>query len=391
MESFLGYLSESAELLTEESGKESDSKGKVRELNVGKFLNGSKLAGGKHMDSYRAQGKTPEEMAHVHNTVAFGAKYQSSPKFAENEFSAKQHANQIVKHLHDHGYGTVKRSVWTSQASDHASETGVEDANNSADNILTMDKSHTRGRNKLSKIALSIKTGHNKVNYSNPGLKAMEERSGANLSQFTKEHGDLVKNLLPAGTGSPYARYKALRNSPKKTDQFLAAQIKASSVALNKKVGAEFRAGLANKSSDELKQAIRDEVAPKTYLKHLVSREVTEENTGKLLGHKIYDLHGHVDDYLDHFHDVHVKPGTDNASATIQGTFQHPTDKNHPNNGKVMPMANWAISAGGVPTNASPRGAVFLSSEDNKKGPWHHTRRSEYTEYDANHKLVKTI
>jgi hypothetical protein len=380
---FTSYLVESIHFLTEETGKESDAKGKLRELNLGKYLNG-----GKHMDSYRAQGKEPIEVAHGHNTTAFGAKYATSLRYAEHETNSKMHAGQIIKHLQDHGYGKVKRSVWTSQPADHKSETGVEDTNNSADNILTMNKQHARNRKKFDKIALSIKTGHNKVNYSNPGLAALAVRSGANLTQHTKQHADLVSKLLPAGAGSPHDRYKALRDSPKKTDQALAAQIKQSSVDLNRRVSNSFRRGLAVKKSDELKQTIRDEIAPATHLKHLVSREITDEKTGRTMAHKIYDLHGHVDDYLNHFQDLHVKP-SDATSVTIHGTFQHPTDAKHALNGKVVPIATWAISAGGKPTNASPRGTVNLTSEDTKKINWHHTRRSELHEYDHQGKLVK--
>ena len=380
---FTSYLVESLGFLTEETGKESDAKGKLRELNLGKYLNG-----GKHMDSYRAQGKEPQEIAHVHNTAAFGDKYTLSPRFLEHENNSKIHARHILKHLQDHGYGKVTRSVWTSQPTDHKSETGVDDTNNSADNILTLNKQHLRNRKRFDKIALSIKTGHNKVNYSNPGLAALAVRSGVNLSQHTKQHADLVSKLLPAGAGSPHDRYKALRDSPKKTDQALAAQIKQSSVDLNRRVSNSFRQGLSLKKSDELKQTIKDEIAPATHLKHLVSREITDEKTGRHVAHKIYDLHGHIDDYLNHFQDLHIKP-SDATSVAVHGTFQHPTDAKNPLNGKVMPIATWAISAGGKPTNASPRGAVNLTSEDTKKINWHHTRRSELHEYDDQGRIVK--
>ena len=49
------YLEE--ELLLEAStGEGADTVGKLRELQVGQHLNG-----GKHMESYRAEGKTPEQ------------------------------------------------------------------------------------------------------------------------------------------------------------------------------------------------------------------------------------------------------------------------------------------------------------------------------------------
>lgn len=380
---FTSYLVESTHFLAEETGKESDAKGKLRELKLGKYLNG-----GRDMDSYRAQGKEPAEIAHLHNTTAFGKNYARNPAYIEHEGQSKIHASQIIKHLQSHGYGKVKRAVWTSQPADHQSETGVADTNNSADNILTLNKTHARNRQRFDKIALSIKTGHNKVNYSNPGLAALAERSGSNLAQYTKEHADTVNKLLPAGPGSPHDRYKALRDSTKKTDQALAAQIKQSSIDLNRRVAQGFRTGLAAKTSNELKQTIRDEVAPITHLKHLVSREITDEKTGAPVAHKIYDLHGHVDDYLSHFQDLHIKP-TDATSVTIHGTFQHPTDHKNPLNGKVMPIATWAISAGGKPTNASPRGAVNLTSEDTKKINWHHTRLSQLHEYDAQDRLIK--
>ena len=371
------------EFLTEAggAGASADSKGKLRELEVGQHLNG-----GKHMSSYRAEGKTPAEMHHIHATKMHGENYQKSVAHKKSQKLAADAAKHIKAHLKKYGHGDVTKTVWTSQPSDHESETGHHDANNSADLIVTTSKSHKRLNEEIlnvlieaaaksrseKKVAISVKTGSGNVNYSNPGVKSLSTMAGHDLSKHTSEHEKVVKSNLPAGKGDSHKKYKELRDSNSKEDQSKAAEIKHSSERMNANVAHGLRQGLAKKSHDELLDTIKHEVSPKTHLKHIVSRQKTNAKTGEHESHHTYDLHKHVDEYLDHFHGLHVDPHTSGGSVTVHGT--------HKKTGKKMSVARISVHAGGRPANHSPRGSVVLPSEDHKDV--HYTDKSEHMVHD---------
>lgn len=349
---FKSFLKEEFLLEVGGSGASADSKGKLRELGIGYYLHG-----GKHMESYRAEGKTPAEIFHVHSEKLYGADYKKDKahkKFMNNSKGAADHISAALKH---YGYGNIQKAVWTSQPSDHESETKVKDPNNSADHILTMDTPHKRSHGAETKIALSIKTGSGNVNYDNPGVETLAKLSkNPKVNEHANTHKETVESLLPPGKGDAHARYKALRDSTKKSDQAKAAKIKESSDKANNMIGAEFRNGLKSQSHDELVETIKNSVAPPTHLKHLVSREITHDKTGEVIGHHTYDLHSHVHEYLNHFENLHVDDSKSN-SVTIHGI--------HKKTGKKMAVARWAIYAGGRPAS-TPRASTTLPSEDHK-------------------------
>lgn len=370
---FKDYIKEEFLVEAGGAGASADTKGKLRELEVGKYLNG-----GKHMDSYRAEGKSPAQMHHEHSQKAHGENYEHSDSYKKQQKHSQSGAEAIKAHLKKHGYGDVKRTVWTSQPSDHESETKVKDTNNSADLIVTTSKTHKRHLTEAAaktrdedKIAISMKTGSGHVNYSNPGVASLSKLAGHDLSKHTKEHEETVKKHLPAGPGNSHAKFKALRDSSKVSDKKKADTIKKSSEAMNAKVAHHLRQGLASKSHEELHAAISHEVAPKTHLKHLVSRQITDKKTGEEKAHHTYDLHGHVHEYLNHFHSLHVDPHSSASSVTVHGI--------HKKTGKKMAVARVSVSAGGRPANASPRGTVTLPSEDHKDV--HYTSASEHMEH----------
>ena len=379
MKTFLGFLREQE--LQEEyllleaggAGAAADTKGKLRELEIGQHLNG-----GEHMHSYRAEGKTPGEIHHNLSTKTHGDDYKKQESYKKSQKLAKSAADHIKAHLKKFGHGDVKRTVWTSQPSDHHSETGHHDENNSADLILTTSKSHkrlseaaekTRSENK---IAVSVKTGSGSVNYSNPGVKSLSKMAGRDLSHHVEEHKKKVESNLPAGKGGSHEKYKSLRDSTNKHDQSKAAEIKHSSEKMNSGVAHELRQGLAHKSHEELHKAISDAVAPKTHLKHIVSRQITHKKTGEHISHHTYDLHGHVHEYLNHFHGLHVDPNSSASSVTVHGI--------HKKTGKKMAVARVSVHAGGRPANHSPRGSIVLPSEDHKD--IHYTDKSEHMVHD---------
>jgi hypothetical protein len=372
MKTFKNWLNEEIlieeEFLIEAAGAAADTKGKLRELQVGQHLNG-----GHHMDSYRAEGKTPGEMHHLHAIKTHGENYEKTDSYKKSQNQAKTAAKNIEAHLKRYGHGNIKRTVWTSQPSDHYSETGHHDTNNSADLIVTTNKTHKRPITEAktdrseNKVAISVKTGSGNVNYSNPGLKTMSRMAGTDLSTHTTRHENVVKKNLP-GKGGSHDKYKEKRDSVNPEDRSKAAKVKQSSVGMNINVAHDLRQGLAKKSHDELHGIITQEVAPKTHLKHIVSRQITHRITGEELAHHTYDLHKHVHEYLDHFHSLHVDPGGTGASVTVHGT--------HKKTGKKMAVARISVSAGGRPANHSPKGTVTLPSEDNKDV--HYTDKSEH-------------
>jgi hypothetical protein len=392
MKSFLTHSNEvellKSDLIVEAAGEEADTKGKVRELEVGQHLNG-----GVHMTSYRAEGKTPGEIHHAASISKHGADYKKNAVYKARQKVSQDAAKHIRAHLQKHGHGTVTRTVWASQPSDHESETGTHDSNNSADLILTTSKTHKRlneavvksgkERNE-NKVAISVKTGHSKVNYSNPGVAGMAGITGAShadLQKHVAKHEKTVKANLPSDKGNSHEKYKELRDSGNKEKQAKAAEIKHSSEQLNKSVSHTMRHALHKKTEHELHRTITDAVSPKTHLKHIVSRQITYAPThktkaGEEKSHQTYDLHKHVHEYLDHFHSLHVDPHSTSTAVTIHGI--------HKKTGKKMPVANVTVSAGGRPANHSPRGTVNLSSEDHKDV--HYSDKSEHMVHTDNGK-----
>lgn len=364
---------ESNDILNEAAGAAADRKGKLRELQIGQHLNG-----GKHMESYRSEGKTPEEIHHKLSQAEHGENYKKTASFKKSHESAKSAAQHIAAHLKKYGHGHVTRTVWTSQPSDHHSETGVHDINNSADLIVTTSKAHKRlsestineAERKENKVAISVKTGSGSVNYSNPGVKSLSKMAGHDLSKHSERHRAIVEKHLP-GPGGSHDKYKAARDSHDPKEQSKAAEVKHSSVQMNRDVAHGLRQGLAKKSHEELHKAISHEVAPKTHLKHIVSRQKTDKK-GNHVSHETYDLHKHVHEYLNHFHGLHVNPHDSSGTVTVHGY--------HKKTGKKMAVARVAIHAGGRPANHSPRASVTLPSEDHKEV--HYTEASEHMKHD---------
>lgn len=346
MLSFKDFLKEEFLIETGGAGAAADSLGKERELGLGKYLNG-----GKHADSYRAAGKTPAEMHHIHSEKLHGKNYQKSASHKQADSQHKAGAAKIQDYFHKNKLGKIHKAVWTSQHSDYETHMGHKDPNNTADLIV-----HSKHGSKEHKTAISAKTGTTgKINYDNPGIERLSHISGKNLAKHTTRHKEVTDKH---GVGSNHTKYKELRDSSKPSDRKKAADIKASSDKMNQDVAKDFHAGLSKKTHHELKNAIKDAVAPKTKIQHVVSHQVLDKN-GKEKSHHIYDMHKHADEYLHHFKDLHVEKHTPGkTSVSVIGT--------HHKTGKKMKVASWSIYAGGRPANGSPRGATTLPSEHHK-------------------------
>lgn len=379
---FSQYLTEGKKKNTEKNDFQTgDTAGKIFEL-----LKGYHQSKKHFPQHYRAEGKTPEDIHKIMSTKMFGDDFKNHPEYQNLLRSAAIAAEQnnifnTLEHGHDPKQG-YQKVAWTSQPSDHKSETGVEDKNSVADSIATLHHGE--------KIAHSDKlTGVNKpVNYKNPGVKTFSQMSGVDLSDVGKEHADLLqRHGINSGDKGyeKWAQWKGKRQDekvkkkglfyvPSPEEKQKAEEIEASAGRVNQEVAKRMHGGFSSMAAADrengttnLRDAIKNAVAGPTHLRTVVTH--TEVNPdGSHHRTTVYDLHDHIDQYLNHFQDFHVDPThkEGQSSVAIYGHFRHPTDPNHPSNGKRMRVANISVYSGGRPNNIMPRGAITLPSENHK-------------------------
>lgn len=324
-----------------------DSMGKLHELLVGKALNGDK-----HLEHHRDEnGLHPINAHDMHAKALFGSDYRGSfynhPGYKKMVDDAKKAADDIRAHLREkHGITDMSRVAWTSQKSDHLKETGVDDPNSKADLIITSGHPKHKGK----KLGISLKVGKTKTpNYANPGVSTFEKWSGTNLQNHVNAHGaTLDKHGNPS-----HDQFKEMRDSSNPNLKAKAAEIKASSDKMNAGMAATMRGAMTNKSHDELRDLVKNSTSPETHLHEIVSH--TAYNKDGSSTHSVHPHSEHIENYLNKFENLHVKPTGKGNSVVIHGT--------HRATGKVMPVWQTTVYAGGRPANRSPRGATTLPSE----------------------------
>ena len=194
IKSFNQYITEVAE----SSSVKSDDKGKMHELLLAKHLHPQSTL----PDHHRSESENPLYSGtpqQVHDKL----KAKMSPAaYAEIDRHAKQSADEF-KTSFPHKITGVH---WTSnadtvnKAGDHEKTTGVKDINSNADLILT----HSKGYH-----GISAKYGSGKVNYKNPGLSDLEQRSGAPTGSIKAEMDAHNANMEKLGyTGAKKARHE---------------------------------------------------------------------------------------------------------------------------------------------------------------------------------------
>lgn len=327
-------------LLIEATEKSSqDSLGKLHEVLVGRELNGG-LFSTHHRSTVEG---TPEEVHNRHARALYGDDYKNHPGYKNAVKNAQIAARDIHDHLTKNGVTKIKKVAWTSQPSDHAKETGVEDPNSTADLIVTGHDGK--------QVGVSLKTGQTKTpNYKNPGVATYEKWSGRKLTHLADDHSKVLQKH-----GSPsHQEYKKMRDNPDHRERQKADEIKKSSDNMNRKMAGEIHKGLSDKSHEELHKIIKDSVAPATHLNTIVSHTVVDSGN-KHISHDVHDHQHHIDSYLNNFHDLHVKPHVGGTSVSIMGR--------HKKTGKLMKVWNTTVYAGGRPSNKLPRGATQLPSE----------------------------
>lgn len=385
MHSFSEYLQEAAKkkAAKKTSGfSTGDTAGKLFEL-----LKGYHQSRNEFPKHYRAEGKTPKD---IHDTMAkkmFGDDFENNEEYKNLVQTAKiasEHNTRYneLEHGHDPSQG-YQKVAWTSQPSDHESETGVNDPNSVADSIATLHHGQKVGHSdKLTAV-------NKPVNYKNPGVKTFSAMSGADLSGVGDAHAELLrKHDINSGDKGylKWAQWKGKRQDekakkkgiyyePSDEERKKAEEIEKSSALVNQEVARRMHGGFSSiaaadrqNGTTNLRDAIEKAVAGPTHLRTSVTH--TEANPdGSHHRTTVYDLHDHVNQYLNHFDNYHVEPEHKKglSSVAIYGHFRHPTDPNHPMNGKRMRVANISVYSGGRPNNVSPRGAITLPSEHHKE------------------------
>ena len=358
METLMNFKSFLAEAKAASAKNPADSRGKIHELLTAYHLNNKN-----HAEDYRVEGKKPEHILHQHASALFGKNYHKHPEFLKMHEAAKQAAQHIREHLKKHhGISEIGRVAWTSQKSDHKKETGVDDPLNKADLIVT--GKHKGDHRKGKKVAVSLKFGKlKKTNYSNPGVKTLENLSSTKLTHHTEEHKKLLNKL-----GNP--SHEEYKTHPKRKE------IEASSKKMAQNMAYSYADGLSeklhhktqNKQDENLKEYIRRSVGGhghtpggnveqgKTHLPHVFAKT----STGSGEGHSTQtgDIEHHVNNYLSHFHNLNVQHTPGQSSVAVIG--------NHRKTGKRMEVHRVSIYMGGAHETANPRGAVTLSSENHK-------------------------
>lgn len=355
MLNFLEYLREG--FLIEAKSKPistknpSDSFGKIHEILVGKHLNN-----GSFPEDYRVEGKRPVDIHNAHAKARFGKQFESHPKYQAMDKAAAEVAKKIKTHLSGEHAIKPARTAWTSQKSDHHSETGVVDPLNKADLIVT--GAHKGDHRTGKKAAISLKYGELKsTNYANPGLKTLGALSGTSLTHHQAPHRELLNKL-----GNP--SHEEFKVHKKKNE------ILASSKTMTQNIAKDFAKGVKKKykSDDELKTYIKrsvgasghvsggDEASGKTHLPHIIAK--TKIKSDGSHEHHVMDSTDHVHNYLSHFKDLHVSHKEGQTSVAVFGT--------HKKTGKKMEVHRVSVYMGGAHETANPRGATTLASEGHK-------------------------
>ena len=374
MKSFKSYLKESllleeeSLLLEEESAcNENDDKGKLHEILLAKHLHPKKEL----PEHFRSESENPEHAgtpSQVHKKLR--------DKMGKTEYDkVNKDAEQTAKAVHAHlkKYGGIPDGHkitgvhWTSnrdtekKAGDHEKLVKKKDVNSNADLILTSTHSKTGA---VAHHPISAKYGSHKPNYKNSGLDSLEKQAGHKTGTYTniqKAHEQHSEKLGYSGSqAQKHKQYKEDKThldremadhkesgstkpfKPKHPQAKRAHAAEKSGLDARQKMAREHDKGMAKKSDAELRNHIRSQVSPPTYLPHIIAHSKTKEN-GTTESH-VSDASHMADEHLNKFDNLHVKSGS-GISSTIYGT--------HKKTGKVMPVASQTFKASSGPHKGS--------------------------------------
>lgn len=343
MESFIRFIIEAVK--PRESFNVSDAKGKAFEVLLGSHLHhGTKKNGqpNKFLDHYRDEdGKSPQE---IHDYIKSELDKHQPGMYNQINTHAQQAAQHVRTQLAAAGHHTIDRAAWTSQKSDHKSFTGEDDPNSDADVMLHTNKGP---------VGLSLKYGETKdMNLRNNGLDSLEKmaklKKGA-LSSIRDQHVDNVRNKIGIKT---HQDYKAVRGSVE------AKRAEQSALSAQRLMTKHISDGLSNNlDSDDLKQYVKDRIAPQTKFPHF-RLHTRPTGDGSQAENHMSNMQDDADKLDSDFEDFRVKPHNgSNITARIEGKRK--------GSSSYEPVLDQSIKKGSGPLKgfASTTKAPFLSKQ----------------------------
>lgn len=289
-----------------ETGAASDAEGKLHELLTGYYFNK-----GKHVDSYREEGKTPQE---VHDQLKSAVSPETYDRINKH---AEEMAYNLHHHLREEGFrGKVSKVAWTSQTKDVEHFTGKPDPNNESD--IMVELKHASGSNKPSgsteHVGFSMKYANNAPTLKNKTPKTLGETYGFDHKKIMHHHETHMENVrkqLKLGsdaTGTEmHAKYKELRGTPK--GDSIERTSHASRVAM---IG-DLHKHLSSMSPEELHKHVLNHIAGPTNSRVLMA---STTSTGQ---HHIIDTREHYNSILkEHAKHLAVKKG-EGTTLSITG------------------------------------------------------------------------
>ena len=324
------------------SEAESDDKGKLHELLLARHLNPDKDENG--------EGKLPlHHRAESENEDHAGSPQQVHDRLRAkvgeavyNEINghAKQTAAAVQDHIKKNGYmkdGHEIESVhWTSnrdtdkKEGDHKKTTGVLDPNANGDLIITTrNKKNHQDKNY---IPISAKYGtEEEPNYKNAGLKSLAQQAGYDNNAYTDllaAHTEHMGKIGYQGTQKvrhqqyklDKATLKAEREQakikgenpkkfqPKSKEAKRAAEGEKSSLDIRKEMARMHENGLGGLSDPELRQHIRDQVAPPTIYPHIIAHSHVQDDGSAIS--RTENAEDHADHHLANYKNIRIRPGS---------------------------------------------------------------------------------
>lgn len=351
--SFLAEAAKPAKPKKEKAFNINDAKGKLYEI-----LSGSHLIHGTHkssapnkfLSSYRdEEGKSPKE---VHDYIKNKLDETHPGMYHQINKHAADAAEHMKKQLSADGHHTIHEGAWTSQSGDHHKFTGQHDANSDADVMVKTNKGP---------IGVSMKYGTNKdMNLRNNGLESLEKMAKLKDNELTKARSHHQSALEHLDIQS-HEQYKKMRDEGTPQEKKVAAAADDSALNTQREMAKHLTNGLANNlSSEELRDYVKQRVAPETKFQHY--RIHTRPDANNNATHHMSDVKDEADK-LNHFEHLRVVPHKGGISAKIEGR--------RIGSDKYEPMLDQAIKKGSGPTKgfASSTKAPFLSKEYHGKPP----------------------
>lgn len=315
---FRQFLNEKKSTRTaqEELKSPEDAKGKLFEIMAGSYLmHGENPKTGmpnKFLEHYRDEdGFRPEE---VHNKIKDALGKLSPGMYDDVVKHSKAAAAHLLVELNKRGVHNINRLAWTSQKGDHGKFTGVEDPNSDAD--LMVDGSSHDGK-KIDPIGLSMKYGKQKdPNLRGNGLDALEKIAGlksGDLEDLRNEHYNHIRSLGLSTGKEGDADYKTLAKQGHET----AKSIDEHALKTQQEMSRRFTNGLSRLSSDDLRNSIKNIIAPETKFLHI--RHHTQVNDDGTVNHDTHNVQDHANDVLNSYDEFRVRPHSGGISTVIEG------------------------------------------------------------------------